>query len=73
MNKVFILRQIYNANIDEEYRSSINFHCLKHLDKHISTPGSTYMNMLKAIGGTNNVPNPQRVFAFNCKQLVPKE
>lgn len=75
MNKVFyIAPNTYNANIDEEYRSSINFHCLKHLDKHISTPGSIYMNMLKEIGGKQvTIPNPQRVFAFNCKQLVPKE
>lgn len=74
MNKVFyIVPNTYNTNIDDEYRSSINFHCLKHLDKHISTPGSTYMNMLKEIGGKQvTVPNPQRVFAFNCKRLVPE-
>ena len=58
-------------NIDQV----LTFHCLKHLDKHISTPGSTYMNMLKDIGGKQQVtvPNPQKVFAFNCKRLVPKE
>ena len=59
--------------------STVKFHeslkpmILKHLDKHISTPGSTYMNMLKQIGGKQvTVPNPQRVFAFNCKRLVPE-
>lgn len=74
MNKVFyIVPNTYNANIEDEYRSSINFHCLKHLDKHISTPGSTYMNMLKQIGGKQvTVPNPQRVFCFNAKRLVPE-
>ena len=74
MNKVFyIVPNTYNSNIEDEYRPSINFHCLKHLDKHISTPGSTYMNMLKEIGGKQvTVPNPQRVFAFNCKRLVPE-
>jgi hypothetical protein len=74
MNKVFyIVPNTYNSNIEEEYRPSINFHCLKHLDKHISTPGSTYMKMLKDIGGKQvTVPNPQRVFAFNCKRLVPE-
>lgn len=74
MNKVFyIVPNTYNSNIEEEYRPSINFHCLKHLDKHISTPGSTYMKMLKDMGGKQvTVPNPQRVFAFNCKRLVPE-
>jgi hypothetical protein len=43
MNKVFyIVPNTYNSNIEEEYRASINFHCLKHLDKHISTPNSIY-------------------------------
>jgi len=74
MNKVFyIVPNTYNSNIEEKYRPSINFHCLKHLDKHISTPGSTYMKMLKDMGGKQvTVPNPQRVFAFNCKRLVPE-
>ena len=74
MNKVFyIVPNTYNSNIEEEYRASINFHCLKHLDKHISTPNSTYMNMLKQIGGKQvTVPNPQRVFCFNAKRLVPE-
>lgn len=73
MNKIFyICPNTYNGNIDKKYRPSINFHCLKHLDKHISTPGSTYMNMLKAIGGKQvTVPNPNRVFCFNAKRLVP--
>lgn len=75
MNKVFyIVPNTYNSNIEEEYRASINFHCLKHLDKHISTPNSTYMNMLKQIGGKQvTVPNPSRVFCFNAKRLVPEE
>lgn len=74
MNKVFyIVPNTYNSNIEEEYRASINFHCLKHLDKHISTPNSTYMNMLKQIGGKQvTVPNPNRVFCFNSKKLVPE-
>jgi len=74
MNKVFyIVPNTYNSNIEEEYRASINFHCLKHLDKHISTPSSTYMNMLKQIGGKQvTVPNPNRVFCFNSKKLVPE-
>jgi hypothetical protein len=75
MNKVFyIVPNTYNSNIEEEYRASINFHCLKHLDKHISTPNSTYMNMLKQIGGKQvTVPSPSRVFCFNAKRLVPEE
>lgn len=74
MNKFFyICPNTYNQNIDEEYRSSINFHCLKHIEKHISTPGSTYMNMLKEMGGRQvTVPNPVRVFCFNSKRLVPE-
>lgn len=74
MNKVFyIVPNTYNSNIEEEYRASINFYCLKHLDKHISTPNSTYMNMLKQIGGKQvTVPNPNRVFCFNSKRLVPE-
>ena len=74
MNKVFyIVPNTYNSNIEEEYRASINFHCLKHLDKHISTPNSKYMNMLKQIGGKQvTVPNPNRVFCFNSKRLVPE-
>lgn len=74
MNKVFyIVPNTYNGNIEKEYRASINFHCLKHLDKHISTPNSTYMNMLKQIGGKQvTVPNPNRVFCFNSKRLVPE-
>jgi hypothetical protein len=75
MNKVFyIVPNTYNSNIEEEYRASINFHCLKHLDKHISTPNSTYMNMLKQIGGKQvTVPSLSRVFCFNAKRLVPEE
>lgn len=75
MNKVFyICPNTYNSNIDDAYRSSINFHCLKHLDKHISTPNSIYMNMLKGMGGKQVVvPNPKRVFCFNSKRLVPEE
>lgn len=74
MNKVFyICPNTYNQNIDDKYRPSINFHCLKHLEKHISTPGSTYMNMLKEMGGRQvTVPNPIRVFCFNSKRLVPE-
>ena len=74
MNKVFYIGpNTYNSNIEEEHRASINFHCLKHLDKHISTPNSTYMNMLKQIGGKQvTVPNPNRVFCFNSKKLVPE-
>lgn len=74
MNKIFyIVPNTYNLNIEDEYRSSINFHCLKHLEKHISTPGSSYSNMLKSIGGIQvTVPNPNRVFSFNCKRLVPQ-
>lgn len=74
MNRVhYICPNTFNANIDEKYRSTINFHCLKHLDKHVSTPGSIYMNMLKSIGGKQvTVPNPSRVFCFNCKRLVPE-
>ena len=74
MNKVFyIVPNTYNSNIEEEYRASINFHCLKHLDKHISTPNSTYMNMLKQIGGKQvTVPSPSRVFCFNAKRLAPE-
>ena len=73
MNKVFyIAPNTYNNNIEDKYRSSINFHCLKHLDKHISTPNSKYMGMLKDIGGKQvTVPNPNRVFCFNSKRLVP--
>ena len=75
MNKVFyIAPNTYNPNIDPKYRGSINFHCLKHLDKHISTPNSLYMNLLKQVGGKQiTVPNPSRVFSFNCKRLVPEE
>ncbi len=74
MNKFFyICPNTYNQNIDEGYRSSINFHCLKHIEKHISTPGSTYMDMLKKMGGRQvTVPNPVRVFCFNSKRLVPE-
>jgi hypothetical protein len=74
MNKVFyIVPNTYHNNIDDEYRASINFHCLKHLEKHISTPGSVYMKMLKDMGGRQvTVPNPNRVFCFNCKRLVPE-
>lgn len=73
MNKIFyIVPNTYNSNISKEYRSSINFHCLKHLEKHISTPGSIYMNHLKDMGGRQiTVPSPTRVFCFNSKRLVP--
>lgn len=73
MNKIFyIVPNTYNSNISEEYRGSINFHCLKHLEKHISTPGSIYMNHLKDMGGRQiTVPSPTRVFCFNSKRLVP--
>jgi hypothetical protein len=73
MNKIFyIVPNTYNSSISEEYRSSINFHCLKHLEKHISTPGSVYMNHLKDMGGRQiTVPSPTRVFCFNSKRLVP--
>lgn len=68
----YIVPNTYNDNIDKKYRASINFHCLKHLDKHISTANSEYMNMLKLIGGKQvTVPNPSRVFCFNSKRLVP--
>ena len=73
MNKFFyIVPNTYNSNIDEEYRASINFHCLKHLEKHISTPNSLYMNHLKDMGGRQiTIPSPTRVFCFNSKRLVP--
>lgn len=73
MNKIFyIVPNTYNSNISKEFRSSINLHCLKHMDKHISTPNSKYMNLLKEMGGKQiTVPNPSRVFSFNCKKLVP--
>jgi len=73
MNKIFyIVPNTYNSNISKEFRPSINFHCLKHMDKHISTPNSKYMNLLKEMGGKQvTVPNPNRVFSFNCKKLVP--
>jgi len=73
MNKIFyIVPNTYNGNIDKEYRASINFHCLKHLEKHISTPNSIYMNHLKDMGGRQiTVPSPTRVFCFNSKRLVP--
>lgn len=68
----YIVPNTYNDNIDLEYRPSINFHCLKHLDKHISTPNSKYMKMLKSMGGKQvTVPNQSRVFCFNSKRLVP--
>lgn len=75
MNKVFyVCPNTYDSDIDEKYRSSINFHCLKNLDRHISSPSSTYMNMLKDIGGKQIVvPNPNRVFCFNSKRLVPEK
>jgi hypothetical protein len=74
MNKIFyIVPNTYDLNIEKEYRPSINFHCLKHLEKHISTPGSSYSDMLKSIGGIQvTVPNSKRVFSFNCKRLVPQ-
>ena len=73
MNKIFyIVPNTYNSNISKEFRPSINFHCLKHMDKHISTPNSKYMNLLKEMGGKQvTIPNPNRVFSFNCKKLVP--
>jgi len=73
MNKVFyITPNTYNTSIADEYRASINFHCLKHLEKHISTPQSRYMKLLKEMGGRQvTVPNPNRVFCFNSKRLVP--
>lgn len=73
MNKIFyIVPNTYNSNISKKYRSSINFHCLKNLEKHISTPGSIYMNHLKDMGGRQiTVPSPTRVFCFNSKRLVP--
>lgn len=73
MNKVhYIIPTLYNKSIDDKYRASINFHCLKHLEKHISTPGSHYMELLKLMGGRQvTVPNPHRVFCFNSKRLVP--
>lgn len=73
MNRIFyIVPNTYNSNISKEFRPSINFHCLKHMDKHISTPNSKYMNLLKEMGGKQvTVPNPKRVFSFNCKKLVP--
>ena len=73
INKIFyIVPNTYNSNISKEFRPSINFHCLKHIDKHISTPNSKYMNLLKEMGGKQvTVPNPNRVFSFNCKKLVP--
>lgn len=73
MNKIFyIVPNTYNSNIDKEYRASINFHCLKHLEKHISTPDSLYMNYLKDMGGRQiTVPSPTRVFCFNSRRLVP--
>ena len=74
MNKIFyIAPNTYDPTIDIKYRPSINFHCLKHLDKHISTPNSKYMLMLKDLGGKQvTVPNPKRVFCFNSKRLVPE-
>lgn len=74
MNRVFyIIPNIYNRNIDDSFRPSISFHCLKHLDKHISTPRSAYKEMLQNIGGKHIVvPNPHRVYCFNCKRLSPK-
>lgn len=74
MNKIFyIVPNTYDSTIDIKYRPSINFHCLKHLDKHISTPNSKYMLMLKDLGGKQvTVPNPKRVFCFNSKRLVPE-
>jgi hypothetical protein len=74
MNKIFyIVPNTYNSNIDKEYRASINFHCLKHLEKHISTPDSLYMNYLKDMGGRQiTVPSPTRVFCFNSRRLVPR-
>jgi hypothetical protein len=70
----YVIPNTYNAEIGKEYRSSINFHCLKHLDKHISTPNSRFMDLLKKIGGRQvTVPNENRVFNFNCKKLVPSE
>lgn len=70
----YIVPNTYNSEISKEYRSSINFHCLKHLDKHISTPNSNFMNLLKQIGGRQiTVPNEKRVFSFNCKKLAPSE
>jgi hypothetical protein len=73
MNRIFyIIPNTYNPNISKEFRPSINIHCLKHLEKHISTPRSKYMNLLKTMGGKQViVPNPKRVFCFNCKKLVP--
>lgn len=73
MNRIFyIIPNTYNPNISKKFRPSINIHCLKHLDKHISTPGSQYMDLLKLMGGKQvTVPNPKRVFCFNCKKLVP--
>lgn len=73
MNKIFyIVPNTYDSKIDIKYRPSINFHCLKHLDKHISTPNSKYMLMLKELGGKQvTVPNEKRVFCFNAKRLVP--
>ena len=73
MNKIFyIIPNTYDHHIDKQYRNSINFHCLKHLEKHVSTPESLHMNMLKEIGGIQvTVPNQNRVFCFNSKRLVP--
>lgn len=73
MNKIFyIIPNTYDTSIDAKYRPSIKFHCLKHLEKHVSTPGSKYMSILKDVGGKQvTVPNENRVFCFNSKRLVP--
>lgn len=74
MNRVsYIVPNIYNRNIDNSFRPSITFHSLKHLEKYVSTPQSAYKEMLQTIGGKHVVvPNPNRVYCFNCKPLAPK-
>lgn len=70
----YIIPNTFNSEIELEFRSSINYHTLKHIDKHISTPNSKFMNLLKQMGGRQvTVPNPKRVFCFNCKKLVPSQ
>lgn len=72
MNRDFyIVPNVYNYNIEESNRMSINYHILSELDKIISTPDCKITSYLK-----NNfakdvlIPNPEKVFSFKCKSLL---
>lgn len=72
MNRDFyVIPNVYNYNIEDKYRMSINYHILSELDKIITTPKCELSKFLKDdLGKDALVPNPDKVFSFKCKNLL---